>query len=346
MEIPYIDNREFLFTELRRLKELRSKTKLKGKVKTLKKSEKTLIYEKTSGTCHICGCELSDKKFSLTSSIKKEVSVENSMPACQSCKRLYDNYMPSEIKWIIKIGMWARTQIEFETEIGQEIAIELIVSEKERELRKKNPREPLYIDINKFPVKTNSFISKAVKREFKTIKEVLFWSYSNLAMSYRANKDNVERYNRVHYSIRQRLFKGLMSGQMNIGSLFQDEKSKLNSEKCCVYCGKTRSLQLDHIIPRNKGGKDSGENLVWACRTCNASKNDNDLMEWLNKKGKFPSLHILRNYMKLVIQFCQINNLLDKDIDTACELNLPFSIEFIPLEYPQPVDLKYRIEKE
>ena len=77
----------------------------------------------------------------------------------------------------------------------------------------------------------------------------LLWSYSNLAMAFRAHEDETERYNRNHFAIRQRLFKGLMSGKMNLGSLFHDEKSKLNSDKCCVYCGKTRNLQLDHLIP-------------------------------------------------------------------------------------------------
>ena len=68
----------------------------------------------------------------------------------------------------------------------------------------------------------------------------------------------------------------MLLGNINPRSLFYDEKSKLNADKCYVYCGKTRSLQLNRVIPKNKGGKDSGENLVWACRKCNAPKNDTD----------------------------------------------------------------------
>jgi hypothetical protein len=134
----------------------------------------------------------------------------------------------------------------------------------------------------------------------------------------------------------------MLSGNMNPQSLFHDEKSKLNSDKCCVYCGKTRYLQLDHIIPKNKGGKDSGENLVWACRTCNASKNDSDLMVWYNKKESFPPLQVLRNYMKLVIQYCNERGIMDENADTSCDLNLPFAIEYIPLEFPHPKDLIYK----
>lgn len=348
MELPYIDKKEFLSAELRRLNNLRSeKKKDKQKTKNLKKSDKYEVFSKTNGTCHICGCELKIEKFSITSSLSKENSLENSLPACQSCKRIYDNYLPSEIKWILKFGLWAKTQVEYETEVGKDIAIEIVEQERDRENRRKDARKSFEIDVSKYPIKINPFLSKSVKKEYKTIKEVLSWSYANMSMAYKAFDDNVERYTRLHYSIRARLFKGLMTGTHNPRSLFHDEKSKLNSDKCCVYCGKTRSLQLDHIIPRNKGGKDSGDNLVWACRHCNASKNDTDLMEWHNKKQSFPPLQVLRNYMKLVMQYCNEKEIMDENVDTACELNLPFAIEFVPLEFPQPKDLiyKYKIEK-
>lgn len=346
-DLPYIDKKEFLSAELRRLSLLRSKSKKdKSCLKVLKKSEKEIVFNKTNGTCHICGCKLNLDKFSVTNSLKKENSVENCLPACQSCKRIYDNYLPSEIKWALKIGLWAKTQIEYETEIGKEIATEIIEQEKDRENKRKESRVPLEIDVSKYPVRTNPFVSKSVKKELRTIKEVLSWSYANLSMAHKAYDDNVERYTRLHYSIRAKVFKGMLSGNINPRSLFHDEKSKLNSDKCCVYCGKTRYLQLDHIIPKNRGGKDNGENLVWACRTCNASKNDTDLMEWYNKKQSFPPLQVLRNYMKLVIQYCNEKEIMNENADTSYELKLPFSLEYIPLEFPQPKDLiyKYKID--
>lgn len=48
----------------------------------------------------------------------------------------------------------------------------------------------------------------------------------------------------------------------------------------CVYCGSTRTLTLDHVIPRAKGGKDTWENLVTACHACNNEKADLTLEEW------------------------------------------------------------------
>ena len=43
----------------------------------------------------------------------------------------------------------------------------------------------------------------------------------------------------------------------------------------CVYCGKSDlALTIDHIIPKSKGGEDSWENLISACRRCNSKKGD------------------------------------------------------------------------
>lgn len=43
----------------------------------------------------------------------------------------------------------------------------------------------------------------------------------------------------------------------------------------CQYCGKTppvRDLNIDHVMPRSRGGADTWENLVTACRVCNLRK--------------------------------------------------------------------------
>ena len=46
----------------------------------------------------------------------------------------------------------------------------------------------------------------------------------------------------------------------------------------CANCGRTFNskfyLQIDHIVPMNKGGKSVLENLQCLCRNCNSIKND------------------------------------------------------------------------
>jgi 5-methylcytosine-specific restriction endonuclease McrA len=43
----------------------------------------------------------------------------------------------------------------------------------------------------------------------------------------------------------------------------------------CQYCARrppVRDLNIDHVMPRSRGGQDSWENLVTACRGCNLRK--------------------------------------------------------------------------
>jgi 5-methylcytosine-specific restriction endonuclease McrA len=43
----------------------------------------------------------------------------------------------------------------------------------------------------------------------------------------------------------------------------------------CQYCARRpplRDLNIDHVLPKSRGGKDAWENLVTACRTCNLRK--------------------------------------------------------------------------
>ncbi len=45
----------------------------------------------------------------------------------------------------------------------------------------------------------------------------------------------------------------------------------------CQYCGKyfnDKELNLDHVIPRNRGGRSSWENVVTSCIPCNSRKRD------------------------------------------------------------------------
>jgi len=45
----------------------------------------------------------------------------------------------------------------------------------------------------------------------------------------------------------------------------------------CMYCGHEFTgggLELDHVLPKSRGGKNEWINLVSACRKCNSRKND------------------------------------------------------------------------
>ncbi len=53
----------------------------------------------------------------------------------------------------------------------------------------------------------------------------------------------------------------------------------------CAYCGKQDvPLQIEHIIPRAKGGTNRVSNLSLACEKCNTRKGTKDIKDFLKKK--------------------------------------------------------------
>jgi 5-methylcytosine-specific restriction endonuclease McrA len=51
----------------------------------------------------------------------------------------------------------------------------------------------------------------------------------------------------------------------------------LRDNYSCAYCQRqlaAEELSIDHIIPKSKGGKETWENLITACKKCNCLKGD------------------------------------------------------------------------
>ena len=42
----------------------------------------------------------------------------------------------------------------------------------------------------------------------------------------------------------------------------------------CAYCGSKKELTIDHIIPKSRGGKNTWNNLITCCLSCNLKKGD------------------------------------------------------------------------
>ena len=53
----------------------------------------------------------------------------------------------------------------------------------------------------------------------------------------------------------------------------------------CAYCGATdRPLQRDCVLPLSRGGRYTVQNIVPACRSCNASKSNDEVTGWMRRK--------------------------------------------------------------
>ena len=146
-------------------------------------------------------------------------------------------------------------------------------------------------------------------------------------------------YSKLSFVIRSRLFAGLMSGKMKLGSMLDDERVKIEYSDVCAYCGSESDISIDHIIPKIANGSNSADNLVRSCKHCNSSKGGRDLLEWYYKRNEFPSLLILRRYLKLVYSYCEEHDILDASVDDALAMTLPFNIKLIPIDYPAPGEL-------
>lgn len=167
-----------------------------------------------------------------------------------------------------------------------------------------------------------------------TVAELIYWSYANLAMAHDGIELGLPSYDKTSFIIRIRLYKGLLSGKMQVSTLFKDERWKMENGAHCVYCGTTENLSVDHLFPRIKGGADNVENLVCSCKSCNSSKGKKDLMAWYHERGQFPSVMVLRRYLKLVLQQCQDLGIMDEPWQEVDETSLPFKLSESPTNYP------------
>jgi hypothetical protein len=91
----------------------------------------------------------------------------------------------------------------------------------------------------------------------------------------------------------------------------------------CVFCGSRTDLTTDHLIPRNKGGGDSSDNLVLSCRLCNISRVDKGIFEWLGLEKK-DSLHrlVAGKYLKQLLKLHEIVGTLEiskKELNQLCQ---------------------------
>lgn len=83
-------------------------------------------------------------------------------------------------------------------------------------------------------------------------------------------------------------------------------KQRLHHESngTCIYCGHPVTLdemQIDHIIPRSKGGLDSFENFVCSCSECNQGKKKDTLPNEFFAQMKESKQKTFRNRLNAMV---------------------------------------------
>ena len=75
----------------------------------------------------------------------------------------------------------------------------------------------------------------------------------------------------------------------------------------CQYCHtKKGTLTMDHVLPKNRGGLDSWENLVAACQVCNRKKGNQTPEEAKMHLNRFPKKPNKINYFQQFIHEKQL----------------------------------------
>lgn len=81
------------------------------------------------------------------------------------------------------------------------------------------------------------------------------------------HKDRINEYRREH---RKKQPRKMGKRRLRFEIFKRDEFT-------CQYCGRKApevQLEIDHIIPKSQGGKDTKDNLITACSDCNQGKRD------------------------------------------------------------------------
>jgi 5-methylcytosine-specific restriction endonuclease McrA len=141
----------------------------------------------------------------------------------------------------------------------------------------------------------------------KNVRQLIHWHYAKLITeSIYGTRDEFPR---VMIE-----FKKLESGEKNMSTLLRQNKQMLDMEKKCVYCGSDDNIQLDHIIPLSKGGPDTIDNLVYACKQCNLSKGNKSLIDWYGKdySNTIPKF-VFAKFLKLVYSAHEQNGSLESE---------------------------------
>ena len=65
----------------------------------------------------------------------------------------------------------------------------------------------------------------------------------------------------------------------------------------CAYCGAVDvPLQKDCVLPISRGGRYTVDNVVPACRSCNASKCNSEVTGWLRRKKLDEESFLIRQW--------------------------------------------------
>jgi hypothetical protein len=148
----------------------------------------------------------------------------------------------------------------------------------------------------------------------KSLRDLVYWQYSKLI-------SESAGYGKGNYGFIMDRFKKLRSGENEWSGSIREYIREREVPGACLYCGRTDDLTTDHLISRVRGGPESGDNAVTACRSCNSSKGDRGVYEWFGLEGRNEVPRIAEGkYLKLLFSLHEAAGTLDIDRKRIREL--------------------------
>ena len=108
----------------------------------LSTAQRAKVLGKTDGRCHICGGAIIgtwQADHVLAHSGGGRHAEDNYLPAHPLCNNYRWDYLAEEFQYILKLGVWARTQVETSTRLGGMIAQNFVAYERRRLSRRRQP---------------------------------------------------------------------------------------------------------------------------------------------------------------------------------------------------------------
>ena len=149
----------------------------------------------------------------------------------------------------------------------------------------------------------------------KTIHDEILFEYAKLISR--------SAYGNLEWGFITSKFYKLKRGEIKISDTIREWEAEQTSPKECVFCGSLENLSTDHLIPKNRGGNNSADNLVITCKSCNSSRGDKGVFEWLGLKKK-DNLHrlVAGKYLKELLKIHEDHGTLNiscEDIKKLCD---------------------------
>ena len=178
------------------------------------------------------------------------------------------------------------------------------------------------------------------QRSLTTVEDHILWTYSMLSVTRQIMADqqrgNPNRFPGGRTKWANIEMTKYQRQELNISTLDRDDRLAQDGLRVCAHSGVVASeFQWDHLIPRSKlAGEYIALNQVRSCPSCNMSRGNKDLMLWHRQNQTFPSLGVLRRYLKLCYAYAKQCGCLGNPTCHAVQSGLPFDPRYLPRKFP------------